>query len=111
MDKKTTDVVAYITFIGWIVAICAGDKENSKFHLNQSLAIWIVAFVGGIVSGIISGVGSFIPGVGVVLAIMGTLLSSAIGIFCFVCMIMGIISANNGQEKELPLVSMIKIIK
>ena len=27
MNKKTTGIIAYITWIGWIVAFCAGDKE------------------------------------------------------------------------------------
>ncbi len=39
MDKKTTGIIAYITWIGWIVAFCAGDKEGAKFHLNQALVI------------------------------------------------------------------------
>ena len=39
MDKKTTSWVSYITFIGWIIAYLAGDKEGAKFHLNQSLVI------------------------------------------------------------------------
>lgn len=37
MNKKTTGIIAYITWIGWIVAFCAGDKEGAKFHLNQAL--------------------------------------------------------------------------
>ena len=31
MNKKTTGIIAYITWIGWIVAFCAGDKEGAKF--------------------------------------------------------------------------------
>lgn len=34
MNKKTTGIIAYITWIGWIVAFCAGDKEGAKFHLG-----------------------------------------------------------------------------
>ena len=41
MDTKTTSWVSYITFVGWIIAYAAGDKEGAKFHLNQSLVIWI----------------------------------------------------------------------
>ena len=41
MSKKATDIVAYITWIGWIVAFCAGTKQESKFHLNQALVIWL----------------------------------------------------------------------
>lgn len=29
MNKKTTGIIAYITWIGWIVAFCAGDKEGA----------------------------------------------------------------------------------
>ena len=35
MDAKTTSWVAYLTWIGFIIAICAGDKEGAKFHLNK----------------------------------------------------------------------------
>lgn len=33
MNKKTTGIIAYITWIGWIVAFCAGDKEGAKFQI------------------------------------------------------------------------------
>ena len=33
--KKTTDIVAYITWIGLLVALIAGDRKDEKFHLNQ----------------------------------------------------------------------------
>ena len=62
MNKKTTGIIAYITWIGWIVAFCAGDKEGAKFHLNQALVILIgqivaavinyIPYVGGIVGAI-----------------------------------------------------------
>ena len=31
MNKKTTGIIAYITWIGWIVAFCAGDKGALSF--------------------------------------------------------------------------------
>lgn len=34
MDKKTTSIVAYLTWIGLIIALCAGDREGAKFHVN-----------------------------------------------------------------------------
>ena len=75
MNKKTTGIIAYITWIGWIVAFCAGDKEGAKFHLNQALVI----LIGQIVAAVIN----YIPYVG---GIVGTILS----IFLFVCWIMGL---------------------
>lgn len=101
MDKKVTGIVAYITWIGLLIAFLAGDKEGAKFHLNQALVILIVGFAGGIVGGIVSAVIPFVGG----------LLSAAVSIFTLVCTILGIISAVKEEEKELPLIGQIKILK
>ncbi len=95
MTKKTTDIVAYITWIGWIVAFCAGTKQESKFHLNQALVIWLIELV-LIVLG-------YIPIVGIVASILSLVM--------FVFWIMGLVSACQGNEKELPLIGSIKILK
>ena len=96
MNKKTTGIIAYITWIGWIVAFCAGDKEGAKFHLNQALVI----LIGQIIAGVIS----FIPYV-------GGIVNAILSIFLFVCWIMGLIYACQEQEKEVPLIGQIKILK
>jgi uncharacterized membrane protein len=96
MDKKTTGIVAYITLIGWLIAFLAGDKEGAKFHLNQALVITL----GSIISGIIR----HIP-------VVGTKISLVLGIFLFVCWILGLIAACNGEEKEVPLIGKIKILQ
>lgn len=70
MDAKTTSIVAYITLIGLIIALCAGDKEGARFHLNQALVIWLFGLL------------SVIPCIGQIWAI-----------FIFVCWIMGLIAA------------------
>ena len=64
MNKKTTGIIAYITWIGWIVAFCAGDKEGAKFHLNQALVI----LIGQIVAAVIN----YIPYVGGIVGRNGT---------------------------------------
>lgn len=100
MDKKTTSWVAYLTFIGWIVAYCAGDKEGTKFHLNQALVIWL-GYLCVLVASIIL---AFIP-------VLGWLAIWAANIYLFVMWIMGLINAINQEEKELPLIGKIKILK
>ena len=100
MDKKTTSWVSYITFIGWIIAYCAGNKEEAKFHLNQSLVIWI----GYLCIVILAIPLAFIPIIGW-LAIWGAY------IFLFVAWIIGLIAAINQEEKELPLIGKIKLLK
>ena len=96
MTKKTTDIVAYITLIGLIIALVAGDRENSKFHINQALVIWLAEIVFGIVA--------VIPYVGSIIAAIGSIL-------CFVCWILGLVGAIQGTEKPVPLLGKIKLLK
>ena len=77
MDAKTTGIVAYITWIGLVIAFVLGDREGAKFHLL-----------------------SFIPCIGWLW-----------GIFCFICAVMGFISAVNGEEKAVPLLGQIRLLK
>jgi len=88
MDKRTTDIVAYITPIGLIIALVLGDREASKFHVNQALVIWLASLL------------DFIPCVGILW-----------GIFCLVCAVIGLIGAVNGEETEVPLLGQIKLLK
>ena len=86
MDAKTTSIVAYLTWIGLIIAVVAGDKEGAKFHVNQALVIMLFSLL------------SIIPCIGWIW-----------GIFMLVCWIMGLIAAINQEEKEVPLIGKIKI--
>ena len=88
MDKKTTGIVAYLTWIGWLIALLAGDKEGAKFHLNQALGIFLFSLL------------SVIPCVGWIW-----------GIFMVVCWIMGLVAAIKQEENEVPLIRKIRIIK
>ena len=88
MDAKTTSIVANITWIGLQIAIVAGDKEGAKFHLNQALVIFLFSLL------------SPIPCIG-----------WAWGIFMVVCWIMGLIAAINQEEKPVPLIGGITLIK
>lgn len=96
MDKKVTGIVAYLTWIGLLVAFLAGDKEGAKFHLNQALVIFI--------AGLIIGVVGVIPIIGWIVSLVG-------GIFMFVCWIIGLVAAIKEEEKEIPLLGGIKLLK
>ncbi len=78
MNKKGTDIVAYLGWIGLLIAFLAGDKEASKFHINQSLVLNITASLLGIVG--------IIPILGWIVALVGS-------IFVVVCWFIGFISA------------------
>lgn len=95
MNKHTTDIVSYITWIGLIIAFVMGDRQASRFHINQSLVIWIV--------GTVSGLCGLIPLVGWVISLVG-------GILTLVCWILGLISAVQGTEKAVPILGGIKLL-
>lgn len=103
MSKKATGIVAYIAFIGWLIAFFAGDKEGAKFHLNQSLVLWISELVVGVVTGI----AGYIPVVGAIVSLLGGICSLVL----FVFWIMGLINAIKEEEKPLPLIGGIQILK
>lgn len=92
MDAKTTSIVSYLTWIGFIIAICAGDKEGAKFHLNQALVVLLFSTLSALVA--------WIP-----------LIGWAWGIFMVVCWFMGFIAAINQEEKKVPLIGNITILK
>lgn len=88
MDAKTTSIVAYFTWIGLIIAFAAGDREGAKFHLNQALVIMLFSLLG------------MVPFVGFIWSI-----------FMLVCWVMGLIAAINQEEKEVPLIGQIHLLK
>lgn len=114
MDKKTTCIVAYagilagllglasgilgmfLPLIVWAVAYYAGDKNGAKLHLNQSLVLIIIGIVGSILG--------FIPLLGVVINIVILVLTIVLGI-------MGFMAAIKGENKVLPIIGNIKILK
>lgn len=94
MDKKTTDIVAYLTWVGFIIALVAGEREQSKFHLNQALVLNLFSLIGTL---------SWIPIVG--------FLTGLWSLFVFICWVIAFIGAINGEEKAVPLFGSIKILK
>ena len=88
MDAKTTSIVGYITWVGLLIALCAGDRDGARFHLNQALVIFLFGLL------------TPIPCIGQIW-----------GIFIIICWIMGLIAAINQEEKPVPLIGNITLIK
>ena len=102
MNKKVTSVFAYLGLIFWLIGFFAGDKEGAKFHLNQGLVLAIANIACSVLSGL-----SVIPVIGMVFALVGCVASVAVLVFA----IMGIVSAVKEEEKPLPLIGKIQILK
>lgn len=96
MSKHATDIVSYLSWPGLLIALLAGDRLGSRFHLNQSLVIWIVASVVGIVA-------KWIPLFGWLVGLVG-------GLFCALCWFIGIVNAIQGVEKEVPVLGQIHLL-
>jgi len=103
MDKKTTDIVAYLTWVGLIIAYVMGDRNASRFHLNQSLVIWLAGTLAGIVSAVLG----WIPLVGWLIG----LVVAVVELFCVVCWFIGLIGAIQGNEKPVPVLGQIQLLK
>ncbi len=84
MNAKTTAVVSYIGWIGWLIALLAGDKEDpfAKHHLNQNLIIYLIGLI---------------PVIGSIAAL--------------VFWIMGLINVVNNKAEPLPLIGEWHILK
>lgn len=95
MDRKTTGIVAYLTIVGWFVAYFVGDREDAKFHLNQALVVHMTFIVLSILARI--------PIVGWFVWILNAVV--------FVIGVLGIIYAIQDQDKEVPLLGIIKLLK
>ena len=99
MTKKGTDIVSYITIVGWVIALLCGTSEESKFHLNQSL----VLILANIIWGVIGRVLAFIPIIGWLAIPIGYLI-------IFVLWLMGLIYAIQGKEQAVPLIGGLRIL-
>lgn len=96
-NPRTTAIVSYITFIGWLLAVLLllpGQKTKfSAFHLRQSFLIHIFSFL-------------------LKVAYSATLSSStmvfafivACSVLLFIIWLIGFLAALNGEEKEVPLI-------
>jgi len=107
-EDKTAAILAYLTLIGFVVAIILHSSKKTKlgaFHLRQMLGYiltvvvgWIcVAFVMFVLLIVLAFMKSFV-------LLLVPLIYFAFGISMLVLWIMGLIAAINGQMKPMPVV-------
>ena len=102
MSKRTTDVVAYLSWIGLLVAFVMGDRAASRFPLTQSLPFWLAGTVAGIAGRLLG----WLP-------LVGWAADLAVGlmlVLCVVCWFIGIINAISGVERPVPLLGHVRLI-
>ena len=87
ISTKATGVLAYITWIGFLIAYFAGDRQGARFHLNQGLVLNLFGLLTGV-------------------PIAGKFIS----ILIFIGMVIGVINASSGENKELPIIGGIRLL-
>lgn len=97
--NKVQAVLAYLGFLVFIPLFAAKDSRFARFHTNQGLVLFLAQIVLGIVQRALFG----IPMMGAILSIVSLVL--------LVFAVMGIISAVQGEEKPLPLIGEIRLLK
>lgn len=107
MDRKATNIVAYLTLVGWFVAYFVGDRYSSRFHLNQALVLnlfFVVLRVAASVLGLVLG---WIPLVGWLV----TLALGLVNLVGFVLWVIGLVYAVQDKEQPVPLLGYIQLLR
>lgn len=106
MDRKATNIVAYITLVGWCLAYFVGDRHNSRFHLNQALVLNLFFLVLRVASSVAGWLLGWIPLVGWLVMLALNLVSLA----GFVLWIVGLVYAVQDKEQPVPLLGYIQLL-
>jgi uncharacterized membrane protein len=89
-EGKNIAIISYLFWLGLIIAIFINNNNKNpftSFHIRQSFGILIINLFSGLAYRF------FHP-----------LLGSILGVVSLILLILGIISAYNGEEKEVPFV-------
>ena len=110
-DNKIMGILAYLGILVLVPILAAKDSPFAKFHANQGLIILIAWIALNVVLFILSFIFAFVFSSFFLYRIFQLLYGLA-GLGYAVLAIIGIIGANNGETKELPVVgNLITIIK
>ncbi len=91
-EDKTAAIVAYLSLIGFIIAIILhGQKKTAlgAFHLRQVMGIFL--------TGIVAWIGVMV----LMFVVIGVFLAPVVWIGLIIMWIMGLIAAINGQQKPV----------
>ncbi|MEA1928205.1 MAG: hypothetical protein U9N73_08345 [Candidatus Auribacterota bacterium] len=95
-EGKAFAILSYVlSLIGlpfFLIPLIMRNNDFSLYHAKQTMMIWLVGIVGGVVSGIL------------MFICIGAILAVVLAIGLLVLTIMGLINAAQGQQKPLPII-------
>jgi uncharacterized membrane protein len=102
VEDKTVAIIAYLTFVGFIVALILnnGPKKNAlgQFHLRQALGL-LILHLGGMIAFVILAIVFHRGFFGLIVNIA----SKGYFIGLLVLFILGLVDAINGRRKPIPV--------
>lgn len=95
--NKTAAIVSYITWVGFLIAICIGDRSDRYVvhHLNQALVINIASIIGGFLK---------------VIPLIGNTAAGLVSLAVLVFWVIGIYRAAIGSTEPLPFIGDIHLM-
>ncbi len=90
-DGKSIGIIAYITLIGWIIAVVMNSSkknEYASFHIRQMLGLILLSIVISILT------------MNINLGLFGTILS----VLLLVLWVIGFVGAIQGERKLVPII-------
>lgn len=107
-DNKVIFILAYFGILFFLPLVSCPNSKEGRFHANQGLLLLITSVAGQIAVAILSAI---LIAISWRLALISSLLYWAWAIVIIALVVIGIVNANKGNLKPLPVIGKIKIIK
>ncbi len=104
--NKVIAAVSYIPILFFLPLVVCPNSQFGRFHANQSLALFLLSLVGGILFGILTAITLLIPAIGWIFQVLSWIFS----LLMFGLVILGAVNTANGKAKELPVVGKARIL-
>lgn len=105
-QNKIMAVLAYLGILVLVPLLAAKDSPYARFHANQGLVLLIASVILNIAVRIVK-----LMLLAIFRSFLATILLNIANVSVLVFVIMGIVNAVQGEEKELPLIGHYRILK
>ncbi len=110
-NNKVMALLSYLWILFLVPLFAAPNSKFARFHTNQGLVLFIFGLISGVIGGAVSFILALIPFIGWILAWVAGVIFGILEIGFILLAVLGIINALQGRAKELPVIGKIKILK
>ena len=107
-ENKVIFILSYLGILFFLPLVSCPHSKIGRFHANQSLLLLIASVAGQIIISVLS---SILLAISWRLWAITSLLSWAWAIAILALVILGMVNANKGEQKPLPVIGKWKLIK